>query len=227
MNTLEFRAVEFPNSPLHAVPPFDFSLGQGLCGVVFGHGVKRLLLKLSAGVTQPGCGEVRVNAPEGRFPVSYIPHEGGLLSNLTLLQNAALPLVYHKRISSRDWRGEARSIFSELGIDQSADSLPAMAGVRSRRLAQFARAKLTDPALLVVEEPFGEVDAQTAKAIRSMLEGIRSEGRTSILLSTSDLRAWLALGDVFLFVGQGRIDIFPNRETLLAGSDAEVRSFLD
>jgi ABC-type nitrate/sulfonate/bicarbonate transport system ATPase subunit len=227
MNILEFRGVRFPNSPLHAFPPFDFSLGQGLCAVAFGHGVKRLLLKLSAGVARPEEGEVRVNAPEGRFPVSYIPHEGGLLSNLTLLQNAALPLVYHKKISSRDWRVEARSIFSELGIGQSAESLPSMAGVSSRRLAQFARAKLLGPALLVVEEPFGEVDAQTAKTIRSMLERARSEGKTSILLSTSDPRAWLALGDVFLFVGQGRIDLFPSREALLAGSDAEVRSFLD
>ncbi|MEK7746185.1 MAG: hypothetical protein AAB576_05920 [Elusimicrobiota bacterium] len=227
MNTLEFRGVRFPNTPLHAAPPFDFSLGQGRCAVAFGHGVKRLLLKLSAGVESPEGGEVRVHAPEGRFPASYIPREGGLLSNLTLLQNAALPLIYHKRISSRDWQGEARSIFSEMGIGQSAESLPALAGVRSRRLAQFARAQLTDPALLVLEEPFGEGDAQTAKAIRSFLERVKSQGRTSILLSTSDLRAWLGLGDLFLFVGPGRIEVFPSREALLAGCDPEVRSFLE
>lgn len=225
MSTLELRAVRFPKGPLEALPPFDFSLDLGRCAVAFGYGVKRLLLKVAAGVTPPVSGTVRVDAPEGRFPVSYIPDEGGLINNLTLLQNAALPLVYHKKRSSRDAQERARAVFSELGIDSRGNTLSALAGVTNRRLAQFARARLLDPALLTVEEPFGEADAQSAKLIRSMLETMKSAGRTALFLAASDLRAWLDLGDVFLFVGHGRMEHFPSREALLAGSDAEVRSF--
>ncbi len=227
MSTLALSGVRFPKGPLEALAPFDFSLDRGRCAVAFGHGVKRLVLKLCAGVTLPVSGTVRLDAPAGRFPVSYIPHEGGLLSNLTLAQNAALPLVYHKACSSRAAQEKAREALAELGVDRMADALPALAGVSNRRLAQFARARLMDPALLTVEEPFGEVEAHASKTIRSMLQKVKSEGRTALFLAASDLRAWLDLGDVFLFVGHGRMDYFPDREALLARSDAEIRSFID
>ncbi len=226
MSALELRAVRFPKGPLEALPPFDLSLERGRCTLAFGHGVKRLLLKVCAGVTRPVSGTVRVDAPAGRFPVSYIPHEGGLLSNLTLVQNAALPLVYHKASPPREAQEAARAAFEELGIRAMADHLPALAGVSNRRLAQFVRARLMDPALLAVEEPYGEAEAHAAKAIRLMLSQVKSEGRTALFLAASDLRAWLDFGDAFLFVGHGRMDYFPDREALMSCSDAEIGSFI-
>ncbi len=206
--------------PLHGV---DLSVEAGDRVVVFGGSGsgKRTLLKLAAGILVPETGSVTLSGA-GPIPLGFVSMEGGLLGNLTLLDNSILPLLYHQLRGGRA-AAKARALFSELGIAQFADRRPAEAGYGARRLAQLARALLCEPPLFVLEEPLAEIDAAAARSVRSLLD--RLDG--AVIVVTGSLGQYLDWGRRFLFLHEGRGVLFESAQALRAAKAPEVRACLD
>lgn len=108
-----------------------------------------------------------------------------LLPTLTALENAALPLDFLRRGSTRDRFERAHHNLALVGLGDKADRLPAeLSGGEQQRVA-IARSLAADPRLVVGDEPTGNLDTVTAGAMFDLLQGLNEAG-TTILFVTHD-----------------------------------------
>jgi ABC-type transporter Mla maintaining outer membrane lipid asymmetry ATPase subunit MlaF len=124
-----------------------------------------------------------------RRRVGYLPAGDGLLQNLSLRDNIALPLRFGSDASPREIDGRVAVIVAALRLGTAADRRPARANEEECRRAALARAVAFDPTLLVLEQPF---DGITARASAELLEvargGETAEGaRRTILITGQEM----------------------------------------
>lgn len=225
---LEFRDVVVKDaSGFTLLADVDLELRAGERLIVFGPSGsgKRALLKMAAGILSPAGGMVRLDAGSRRCPVGYVLRDGGLLNNVTLLQNVVLPLVYHGALEAPAAIEKGRRLLAELGVRRAAGLRPAAAPLSARKLAQLARALIVEPALYVLESPLDEVDAAGAVAVREVLRRIRESGAAA-LLATGSLGPYLDWGDRFLMIRGDQVRLYAGRDELLADEDPEVKVYL-
>ena len=230
MNVIEFRGVGLKDGGRVLLSDLNLSLGPGEKLAVFGPSGsgKSEFLKLAAGIRPPDSGKVmtadiRLGLPA---PAGYILNEGGLLNNLTLVQNAALPAVYHRILSPSEAESRARALLAEFDQESEADRKPALASAAARRLAQLARALLFRPALFVLENPLEDMDAENARAVHGALERIRADEKACAVLETRSLAPFLDWAGRFMLMYEGRFKLFSGKAELLNDRDPAVGVFL-
>ena len=230
MSLLSFQDVYFREGGKTHLEGVSFALEPGERLVAFGRSGsgKHFLLQLAAGILMPTKGRIEPPAPGGEaLPVGWIPNEGGLLNNLTLVENVALPLVYHGLLERSRAEQAARDVLAGWGLKNEGERRPAAVGISALRMVQLARAKLVRPAVYLLADPLEDVDAATARLVRRVLgELLSGEGRGCIV-TTGSLASYLDWGTRFLFLRGATLSIFKGKESLLSSADAEVREFLE
>lgn len=161
---------------------------------------KTTLLNLIAGIDRPTAGRVVVDGTdittlsEGELTAWRARHVGfifqlyHLIPVLTALENVELPLTL-TRLSRRERREHALTALNVVGLADRADHYPRqLSGGQEQRVA-IARAIVTDPTVIVADEPTGDLDAQSAEEILSLLERLHKEFEKAIVMVTHDPRA--------------------------------------
>jgi putative ABC transport system ATP-binding protein len=106
-----------------------------------------------------------------------------LVPTLTVLENVVLPMELAGRGSSREQRERGMRLLARVGIDEQAEKLPhALSGGQQQRAA-IARALANDPALLVADEPTGNLDSATSAAVWRMFSELHDEGKTVVVVT--------------------------------------------
>jgi ABC-type nitrate/sulfonate/bicarbonate transport system ATPase subunit len=127
MNSLELEGLTIKRGGYTAVSGLELAARPGDCLLVFGRygSGKQSLLQAVAGVLEPTAGAVRIrdSRPGPRLPVGYVPLKG-LLSNLSLLDNAVLPAVYHDLLGRRDAEERALALFEGFSLAAQARRRP-------------------------------------------------------------------------------------------------------
>ena len=172
---------------------------------------KSTLLRCIAGLLQPTRGQVELSgAPvEGvpdRLSVVFQDYSRSLYPWLTVQDNVALPLRRTER-SRKARRATADAALTAIGLPGVGQKYPwQLSGGMQQRVA-IARALAGDPALLLMDEPFGSVDAQTREDLEDLTLRVRSERGITILLVTHDIDESVYVGDrvIVLTPGPGRI----------------------
>lgn len=156
---------------------------------------KTTLLNLIAGIDSPTQGELIIDginiATLGRNKlaawrsehVGYIFQLYNLVPVLTAFENVELPLMLHN-LSRRERRSRVNEALEQVGIADRAGHYPRqMSGGQEQRVA-IARALVTNPTIVVGDEPTGDLDKKSAKAIMELLQRInREQGRTIIMVT--------------------------------------------
>jgi ABC-type sulfate/molybdate transport systems ATPase subunit len=194
----------FERVPLgvRAPTPFDLTVEVRHTVAVLGEedsGVGRLGAYVM-GLESPPAGQVVVFQtavgalpPEERLAfrrrVGYLPAGDGLIQNLSLRDNVALPLRFGSDASSAEIDGRVNVMLVAVRLAAVADRRPAQANEEERRRTALARAIAFDPALLVLEQPF---DGLTARAAAELLEiargGETAEGaRRTVLITGQEI----------------------------------------
>jgi putative ABC transport system ATP-binding protein len=161
---------------------------------------KTTLLNLIAGIDKPTSGDVVVAGTHvGRLSESqladYRSHNVGfifqfynLIPVLTATENVALPLLL-TRLSGKERRQRALTALKVVGLADRADHYPRqLSGGQEQRVA-IARAFVTDPRVLVADEPTGDLDATSATEILELMETLNREFKKTIVMVTHDPRA--------------------------------------
>jgi putative ABC transport system ATP-binding protein len=105
-----------------------------------------------------------------------------LVPGLTALQNVALPLGY-RGIGARQRRRESERVLDQVGIGHRANHRPAeMSGGEQQRVA-IARALVGDPAIILADEPTGNLDTESGKRVFDLLETIHQGGKTILMIT--------------------------------------------
>jgi len=172
---------------------------------------KSTLLRCIAGLLAPTGGTVELSgAPVDRVPdrlsVVFQDYSRSLYPWLTVQDNVALPLRRTER-SRKARRATAGAALEAIGLPDVGQKYPwQLSGGMQQRVA-IARALAGDPALLLMDEPFGSVDAQTREDLEDLTLRVRSERGITILLVTHDIDESVYVGDrvIVLTPGPGRI----------------------
>ena len=172
---------------------------------------KSTLLRCIAGLLPPTQGTVELSGATvervpDRLSVVFQDYSRSLYPWLTVQDNVALPLRRTKR-SRKARRAAADESLAAIGLPGLGQKYPwQLSGGMQQRVA-IARALVGDPALLLMDEPFGSVDAQTREDLEDLTLRVRRERGITILLVTHDIDESVYVGDrvIVLTPGPGRI----------------------
>jgi NitT/TauT family transport system ATP-binding protein len=174
---------------------------------------KSTLLRCVAGLLSPTAGTVVLNGTPvtqvpDRLAVVFQDYSRSLYPWMSVTDNVALPLRRTMRGSSRAARRTAAlAALESVGLTSTANRYPwQLSGGMQQRVA-IARALAYDPVLLLMDEPFGSVDAQTREDLEDLVLRVRAERGITILLVTHDIDESVYTGDrvIVLTPGPGAV----------------------
>ncbi len=119
--------------------------------------------------------------------IGFVFQNFNLLPRYSTWENVALPLAYRKgEVRSQEQYKKAMQMLRRVGLDKRAGHQPMELSGGERQRVAIARALVTEPAVLLADEPTGNLDSATGKEIMSLLSELHAEGRT-IIMVTHDL----------------------------------------
>jgi len=161
---------------------------------------KSTLLNLIAGIDRPTSGEVIVGDRdiaqfgEGQLAawrnhaIGFVFQTFNLIPVLTAFENVELPLLL-TRLTKAERREHVKTALSLVGLNDRMTHYPRqLSGGQEQRVA-IARAIVTDPALILADEPTGDLDAHSADEILGILERLNKEFKKTVVMVTHDPRA--------------------------------------
>jgi NitT/TauT family transport system ATP-binding protein len=186
------------NGHVAALSDVTFSLAEQefLCLVGPSGCGKTTLLKLIAGLLKPTSGQICFdhNSANDRPRVALVFQEHGLFPWMKVLDNAAFGLEM-QGVGRQERRERARAFIEKVGLAEFADSYPHELSVGMRQRVAIARAFVADPEILLMDEPFGSLDAQTRLVLQGELLRIWKDHRKMVLYVTHDIDEAVLLGD--------------------------------
>ena len=158
---------------------------------------KTTLLNLAAGLAQPDEGAVHYNGARLTKPntsAGYLTQDDALLPWRDVLDNVALPLEI-KRVDKPSRHASARDIIAKVGLAGFEHHRPAELSGGMRKRVSLARTLIYRPETLLLDEPFGALDAQTRVLMQKQLLDLTGEFKLTVLLVTHDIGEALALSE--------------------------------
>jgi ABC-type lipoprotein export system ATPase subunit len=165
-------------------------VGKSGCG-------KSTLLNMITGIDHPTAGEVIVgneriyDMSESKRALWRGKNMGvvfqffQLLPTLTILENTMLPMDYCKVYPFNERADRAMALLNMVGLEEQAHKLPASVSSGQQQSAAIARALATDPAIILADEPTGNLDSRSADNVLNIFERLAAQGKT-ILIVTHD-----------------------------------------
>ncbi|HEY6873546.1 MAG TPA: ABC transporter ATP-binding protein [Geobacteraceae bacterium] len=179
---------------------FDIAEGEFMALMGPSGSGKSTLLNLVAGIDRADSGTIRVGGADitrlseaelaawRAANVGFIFQFYNLMPVLTAYENVELPLLLTS-LSRKERRRHAETVLSVVGLADRMDHYPSqLSGGQQQRVA-IARAVVTDPAILVADEPTGDLDRASAEDILSLMDRLVHEFGKTVIMVTHDPRA--------------------------------------
>ena len=184
---------------------FDVREGEFLCIVGPSGCGKTTLLRLLAGLLKPTCGEIdfqgeRVIGASRSRAIVFQDYPNALLPWRTVAGNVALSLEACG--VARDDRAAAiDTLLAKMGLRHAADQFPSQLSGGMQQRVQIARCLAQQPKIMLMDEPFGALDAITRQTLQDELLAIAAEQRMPVVFITHDLEEAIYLGDRVIVLG--------------------------
>ena len=198
---------------------------------------KSVMLRHIVGLLAPDSGRVLVQGEDltrlsaaaiaaVRRQVGFLFQNAALFDSLTVGDNVAFPLRRHTRLPEPEIRARAQDKLALVGLARDYDKMPAALSGGMRKRAGLARAMALDPAILLVDEPSAGLDPITSEEIDDLLVRVREELGTTLVVVTHNIPSARRIGDVLVFLYQGKVLERGSAEQLERSPHAIVRQFL-
>jgi ABC-type sugar transport system ATPase subunit len=183
-------------------------LGKSGCG-------KTTLLKIIAGLLDDFEGDIFLDnksinhkTPQTRNIV-YLYQEPLLFPHLDVFDNVAFGLKLRK-IDPSIIRQKTVTMLGELELSDQIHKMPHQLSGGQRQRVAFGRALIIEPKLLLLDEPFGALDAETRATMQQFFKKIADLHQISSIFVTHDLKEAVLVGDTLGFMENGRLKIYPS-----------------
>ncbi len=207
------------DNPVHALAPTDLNVPEGELLVLLGPSGcgKTTLLRMIGGLLEPTSGTLSIEGQslwrggerhgEALAELGMVFQDANLFPWLTIEDNIALPLEL-KGVGRKERIARAHELIKLVGITGFEKRWPRELSGGMRQRAAIARALSYDPKILLMDEPFGALDAMTRDSMNLELQRIWMETRKTIVLVTHSISEAVFLADriVLLSPRPGRID---------------------
>jgi lipoprotein-releasing system ATP-binding protein len=187
-----------PQGPLPILRDVSFSLDRGGAAAIMGPSGsgKSTLLYIIGALEQPSSGRVTLDGenPHGLDErrlagfrsrrVGFVFQDHALLPQLSVVENVLAPTLVWRDRSAHEYAARAASLLEEVGLSARLDHRPAeLSGGEKQRVA-IARALVRQPALLLCDEPTGNLDQRNADAVAALLLDLHRRQRTILVVVT-------------------------------------------
>jgi sulfate/thiosulfate transport system ATP-binding protein len=176
---------------------------------------KTTLLRIMAGLERPDAGSLRLHGEDvgARDPrerkVGFVFQHYALFRHMTVFDNVAFGLTVRPR-AVRLPKGEiaerVRNLLSLVQLDSFGDRYPAQLSGGQRQRVALARALAIEPNVLLLDEPFGALDAKVRKELRRWLRRLHDEMHITSVFVTHDQEEALELADRVVVMNEGRVE---------------------
>jgi sulfate transport system ATP-binding protein len=210
---IEVRGIGKRFGDFVALDQVDLSVSSGGLTALLGPsgGGKSTLLRIIAGLEKPDSGSVEIDgadatqlAPRHR-DVGFVFQHYAAFTHLTVYRNVAFGLEIRKR-PKQEIRRRVQELLELVHLEQFADRLPAeLSGGQRQRMA-LARALAVEPKVLLLDEPFGALDAKVRKELRDWLRRLHDEVHVTTVFVTHDQEEALEVSDEIVVINDGRIE---------------------
>lgn len=198
---------------------------------------KSTLLRMFGGLVRPDRGTVRVAGEDiTRLPerklfkvrdrIGMLFQGGALLDSMTVFDNIALPLREHSRMSEQEIRAEVARRLSSVGLENVENLFPRELSGGMNRRAALARAVVTDPEIVLVDEPFSGLDPVNVRRIEALLTDLNQSLGITLVVTSHHLASSLRMAHRLVFMVDGHA-ISGTPEDLLRTDDERVLRFLE
>jgi sulfate transport system ATP-binding protein len=195
-------SLEFPTGELVAL------LGPSGCG-------KTTLLRIIAGLETPDTGTVLFHGEDATArqarerQVGFVFQHYALFRHMTVFENVAFGLRVKpraERASKADIRDKVMSLLKLVQLDWLADRYPAQLSGGQRQRIALARALAVEPKVLLLDEPFGALDAKVRKELRRWLRRLHDEIHVTSIFVTHDQEEALEVSDRVVLMNRGKVE---------------------
>lgn len=204
---LDHVSVELPEGQVLAV------LGRSGCG-------KTTLLKTIAGLLAPDAGSIKwagesINeVPPREREMVYLFQEPLLFPHLSVFENIAYGLRVRKTPEA-EVQNKVQSMLRELELQEHAQKKPGQLSGGQRQRVAFGRAIIFLPRVLLLDEPFASLDAQTRSAMQKLFLRLARKYGITALFVTHDVKEALLIGDRFAYMAAGQLTLYRSREAFM------------
>ena len=217
-----------------ALDDVDLSVETGRLTALLGPsgGGKSTLLRIIGGLERADSGSVRIagedtaGVPAQRRNVGFVFQHYAAFKHLSVYRNVAFGLEIRKRPKA-EVRKRVFELLELVHLEQFADRLPSQLSGGQRQRMALARALAVEPKVLLLDEPFGALDANVRKELRDWLRRLHDEMHVTTVFVTHDQEEALEVSDEIVIINQGRIEQVGSPDELYDKPDNDfVMSFL-
>jgi phospholipid/cholesterol/gamma-HCH transport system ATP-binding protein len=198
---------------------------------------KSVTIKHLVGLIRPDAGEIRLDGARiddldergfqaVRRRVGMVFQNSTLFDSMTLLENVALPLRKHRRLSEREAERQARARLAEVHMEAFAARYPAELGDGTRKRAAIARTLTLEPEVVLFDEPTTGLDPVSARRIDRLIRQLSEERGVTSLVVSHDLASIFGVADRIAFIYQGVVHALGTPAEIRASSDPVLRQFI-
>jgi sulfate transport system ATP-binding protein len=174
-------------------------------------GGKSTLLRIIAGLEQPDAGVVEIAGedstalPPQRRNVGFVFQHYAAFKHLTVRKNVAFGLEIRKRPKAAI-RARVDELLELVHLSQFADRYPSQLSGGQRQRMALARALAVEPEVLLLDEPFGALDAQVRRELRDWLRRLHDEVHVTTVFVTHDQEEAMEVADEIVVINHGRVE---------------------
>ncbi|RLG46703.1 MAG: ABC transporter ATP-binding protein [Thermoproteota archaeon] len=142
--------------------------------------------------------------------IGYIFQTFNLISTLTALENVALPTIF-AGVPRDEGRKKAEMILRSVGLGDRLNHRPSELSAGQQQRVAIARAMVNDPAIILADEPTGNLDFQTGREIINILKELNEKRGVTIIAATHDLKM-IGASDRVVYMRDGKIERIEKRK---------------
>ncbi len=216
----------------------DLKLNNGqILGLLGPNGVgKSTIFNLITGLLSPDYGSIFINSElvnkypiyqrTLKFKIGFVPQYGGFFHDLTVYEN--LKAIAEITIHNKSFRDEKiDSLISKFELDAVRDIKATFLSGGQKKKLVIAIALITDPKILLLDEPFAALDVMTVKALQEIIVNLQSNNNISIVLCDHQARDLLACVDTAAIIHNGKVIAHGTPTNLIQNIDARNAYFGD
>ncbi len=238
MTEVEIKNLSKAFDSLKVLDDISLEINQGENVVVFGRSGtgKSVLLKCIVRLLEPDSGEIFIDGKnvltlsirklnEVRKNIGFLFQSAALYDSMSVRENLEFPMVRNFNFTQSERERKIKSVLEKVSLENSIDKMPAeLSGGMKKRIG-LARTIITEPKLILYDEPTTGLDPITSKEISQLIVDLQKDLNTTSIIVTHDLICARIIATRAVVLNDGKFIFAGNLDNLTTQNDPFLRNF--